>query len=647
MAKRLVKMKRVLMTFKDKKVKMLEDELYQLKRIIYNLPGSIYWKNINGVYLGRNYYAAQLMYDLGLEKKVDVDAVIGKTDFDIFDEKTATQYRLADEDVIKSKRIFVNEELLQLPDGRIIHHLSMKRPLLNDKDQVIGILGNSVDITAQKEAERLSLENEAHKTQIQEQRKFRSVVDQVAHDIRSPLASLLMLVKSCSELPEAERIAFREIAMTIEDIANNLLNQYKARDNELDSEVEARASILVSVLLLQVLTDKKYQYKDQAIKFDHDFTQDGNFAFIKIGATDLKRSTSNIINNAVDAFEGAEGKIIVKLDATKEWVKITIQDNGKGMSPELVVKIMKNMSVTEGKKDGHGIGLTQVRETIRSNQGELSIDSVVGKGTKVTLIFPRIRAPSWIAEAIKLGKDDIVIVLDDDSSIHIAWDTHFEKILQEAPGIKLKHFQDGKKALEFINSLTPQDKEKIFLLTDYELLKQELNGLHVVEQGEIKRSVLVTSHYANTVVREHAAKTGTKILPKQLASEVPIVIDETIKYSKKQGAELKHVDLIVIDDDERYVRNMMDSALIDLTVDHYTSPEHFLTVAAQYPKDTKICLDLNFNDSRMDGFYLAEQLNKLGYTRLFMISGEEFGRKKLPKYLTILNKYRIEEVKKY
>lgn len=77
------------------------------------------------------------------------------------------------------------------------------------------------------------------------------------------------------------------------------------------------------------------------------------------------------------------------------------------------------------------------------------------------------------------------------------------------------------------------------------------------------------------------------------------------------------------------------------------TPEHFLTVAEQYPKDTKICLDQNFNHSRMDGLYLAEQLNKLGYTKLFLISGEEFDKRKLPKYLKVLKKSHIEEVKNY
>lgn len=594
------------------------------------LPTPFYWMDVNGVVLGIN--------DLCLQAIGTTREIIGKKPYEFYKKEIADHILKHNAEVIRTGEILGQEEWIEDVTTKEKKCFSaIKAPLYDDEGKIIGIVGTSVEITAQKEAERLKLENEAHQIHLEEQKKYTEIAKQVAHDIRSPLASLLMLVKSCSELPEAERIAFREVAMTIEDIANNLLSHYRARGE--DTGTEERTPILVSALLLQLLTDKKYQYKDQPIKFEHDFTQKGNFAFIKIEATALKRSVSNIMNNAVDAFEGKGGRITLKLDATNEWVKIIIQDNGKGMPPQLVNKIIKNISVTQGKKEGHGIGLTQVRETLQRNQGELSIDSVVGDGTKITLTFPRITPPSWIAETIELGKEDIVIILDDDNSIHAAWDTHFQKILQKAPGIRLEHFKESKKALEFINALAAQDKEKVFLLTDYELLKQELNGLHVVEQGKIKRSVLVTSHYTNEVVYEHAAKTGTKILPKQLASEIPIIINEIIKP--------RRADLIIVDDDERYVRNMIDTAFVDLTVDHYTSPEHFLTVVEQYPKDTKICLDQNFNDSRMDGLYLAEQLNKLGYTKLFLISGEEFDKRKLPKYLTVLGKSYIEKVKEH
>jgi len=64
----------------------------------------------------------------------------------------------------------------------------------------------------------------------------------------------------------------------------------------------------------------------------------------------------------------------------------------------------------------------------------------------------------------------------------------------------------------------------VFLLTDYELLQQNLHGLDVISQAKIKNSILVTSHHNNQEVRELAKLSNTKILPKPLAPEVPINI---------------------------------------------------------------------------------------------------------------------------
>jgi hypothetical protein len=172
---------------------------------------------------------------------------------------------------------------------------------------------------------------------------------------------------------------------------------------------------------------------------------------------------SNIINNAVDALDGQAGKVDLQLAADNEWVKIIIQDTGKGMSTELVDKIMHKTPVTEGKKSGHGIGLTQVWETLDHNQGELHVASELGLGTTITLTFPRVTAPHWIAEEIVLKGNDTVIILDDDTSIHGAWQARFESILNEHKSIQLKHFQQGHEALEFIQALAPAENKALYV----------------------------------------------------------------------------------------------------------------------------------------------------------------------------------------
>jgi len=341
---------------------------------------------------------------------------------------------------------------------------------------------------------------------------------------------------------------------------------------------------------------------------------------------------SNIINNAVDAFDQKQGNIVLHLDADEKEVRIEIEDNGKGMSPALVQKILDKIAVTEGKEDGHGLGLQQVRDTLQDNEGIWEIDSEVDIGTKIKLTFARTQALGWIAESVELNDNDTVVILDDDSSIHMAWDFRFEKILKLHPGLKVKHFEIGRETIEFINALGPDKKENSFLLADYELLNQDLNGLQVIDLVQMKRAILVTSHYANKRVQQSAFKTGTKILPKQLASSVPIHINKSVSRS-----DLKDIDVIFVDDDEPVLASFKFLAFRH-KVDAYSDPKLFLNNIDQYRKDTKIVLDQNFDNYHRKGTEIAEQLHALGFTRLYLLSGQSLLAVHVPHYLKALHK---------
>lgn len=491
-----------------------------LGHIIENLPEYIYWKDSNLIYRGCNKHVADY---LGLSSS---EAIIGKTDKDFgWSAERINNLCEIDKKIIETGIPNIVEDVIPKPDKSERVMLSSKTPLRDTNNNIIGIVGISVDITDSKKAktlqiekDRLNGENELHKQIIFEQKKFKKIVDQAVHDIRSPLASLLMIVKSYETgFPEAVRIILREAAISIGDIANNLLSKYRNDTNEEKIKTEERQSFIVALTILQTLSDKKYHYKELPVKFLHDFCPNSNFVFIHAELIAFKRMLSNIINNAVDSMDGENGIINLRMELDRENIQIIIQDNGKGMPQEVIDKITNNIAITSGKKNGNGIGLMQVSETLQRNQGKITINSKIDKGTEVILTFPKAESPEWIAQEIKLTQGDIVVVLDDDSSIHKAWAVRFK---DHEKHVNLKHFTLGKEAINFINSYPK--REQIFLLTDFELLKQELDGIQVIKQTDIKRSILVTSHYANKAILDLTNENGIKILPKQLASEVSI-----------------------------------------------------------------------------------------------------------------------------
>lgn len=490
----------------------------ELGYIIEHLPAHIYWKDVHGKYLGCNSKQAN---NLGLQCREDI---VGKTDFELpWPEKSAEEFRENDIEVIQ-KGIVKTLEEKSMMDGREVVVLSQKVPLKNNQNEIIGVLGISLDITDCKEKERIKIEKQAsHDLQ---HSRLRKVVAQVAHDIRSPAASLNMLMDCCTGITEHDRVAIRRAITRINDIANNLLG-YFTPQLETDILVPNTAQrkpvpLLVSADLLEIITEKRYEYSQLPVGFISNFDNDSYFAFINVESQAFARSISNLINNAVDAFEGKGGEVFINCDNYANEVKITIEDRGKGISDVVINKIRNAVAVTDGKIAGHGIGYSQIRNMLEQNNGTLDIQSDIGGGTKVTLTFPKIVSPDWIADKIELNSDDLIVILDDDPSIHDAWEARFNF---SAPNIWRRHFESGMDVVQFLNNLTDVEKKKVFLLTDYELLKQGLHGLNVIEKTKVERSILVTSHYNNRSVKELAAMTNTKILPKLLAAKVKIIVD--------------------------------------------------------------------------------------------------------------------------
>ena len=78
-----------------------------------------------------------------------------------------------------------------------------------------------------------------------------------------------------------------------------------------------------------------------------------------------------------------------------------------------------------------------------------------------------------------------------------------------------------------------------------------------------------------------------------------------------------------------------------LVIDKYYHPREFLKNVSIYSKNTKISIDYDFK-SDMNGIDLAEQLHEAGYINLFLVSGKLEIIEKIPNYLTVISKGKIE-----
>ncbi len=492
----------------DKKPKIFEE----LERLAELAPAAFYWTDTNAILVGVNQNALKVVGDLSYQKDI-----IGKSPYELYPVETATVVEKNIKKVIEvGKTLSFEESVVDLITGKMRYYTAIRSPLFED-GKIVGVVGTTIDITDRKEKEQLQIETELQQAKITEQEVFKKDVGKLVHDVSTPIGTIQMILGIIKPLiPESERITLVDAVGSIQGIFGNLSNKYK-KDKDEDQSLQPT---LISLLLSQVLEGKKIQVNNAQIGFSYDF--DGcHFSFINVNQFALKRSITNLLNNAVDAMD-KDGTIHLCLGKKNSFIEISIKDNGKGMSQDVLDKLKNDIAVTSGKKDGHGIGFTQIREAVKNNHGIINIDSVPNQGTTITMSFPEIEPPSWIARELHFSQKDTVTIVDDDSSIHGAWDAKLQKYKDI---ISIKHFIIGSEAITFINSLP--DKSKVFLLADFELQNQNLNGVDVIKQTNV-RSVLVTSHYAEKDVLKLVKDNNIKVLPKQLASEVAIVVDNPV-----------------------------------------------------------------------------------------------------------------------
>lgn len=495
---------------RQKKVKVFE----HLKKVSEIIPAPFYWFDENQKYLGVNTLVLKVTGTRSYKENF-----AEKTPYDVYPKEMAKNIIQHHKEVLQTKKMLsVEESIKDVTTGETKYFNAIIAPLYDDYDQIIGTIGISIETTAEKEAARLQFEMAAQTIKLEEHKKFEEVVRKVAHDICSPLATLKMYMQmSQNELPEKMRVVLSSSVDEIRSTADGILRRYKKSSAENLQLKDAPQPAVLSMILSQTESEKKYEYQKLPIEFNLTIEPKDNFTSAKISPLSFKRMLSNLINNSVDAFAGKDGTVNLKLESDAKQVKIIVEDNGKGMPKEIIAKILSREEVSSGKENGHGIGMTQIHETLEKDGGVMTIDSKVGKGTKITLTYLRTEPPEWIAQKIEIKEGDTVVILDDELPIHEAWDL---RLKEYEPKITIQHFTLGSKAEEFINNA--KNKDKILLLSDYQLLKQNTDGLKVIEKTKINRAILVTSYHTDPKVLGFAALLKIKTLPKSMAADILI-----------------------------------------------------------------------------------------------------------------------------
>ena len=274
------------------------------------------------------------------------------------------------EQVIKSNEILEKE--IQTTDLRwyqmnIIPYVKMR------DNKTDGVIITFVEITMRikdlKEQEKLLADHEI-------------LLDTISHDIKNPLANLVMaieLFKGVSPNDEKEFNSLLKIVDTALTKMHKLIKEltevrkdeykYKAEEELLNFE--------------HILEDVRLTLSDNIIAANAIITSEINISEITFSRRKLRTIIYNLINNAIK-FKATDRqpKIIVTTNKENDFIVITVKDNGIGIDKSKFDAIFSKYYRLENAIEGSGIGLYLVKEIVCNMGGKVLVKSELDKGTE-------------------------------------------------------------------------------------------------------------------------------------------------------------------------------------------------------------------------------------------------------------------------
>ncbi|MGB0454252.1 MAG: sensor histidine kinase [Bacteriovoracaceae bacterium] len=433
-----------------------------------------------------------------------------------------------------------------------------------------------------------------------------TIAKQVAHDIRSPLAALDMIVNEVDQLPEEQRSIIRNATRRIHDIADNHLNRNSKNDKNLKDDIDQH---MLSALIEPLMAEKRTQYRNKiGLEIEAEFNKENYGLFVNVNAVEFKRVLSNLVNNSVEALEGP-GRVHVLTTYTESLAKIQITDNGPGI-PKSILPHITEKGATFGKTGGTGLGLYHAKKSVESWGGHFEVLSRINQGTTIAITLPLVQTPKWFLSQLNLKPNQNLIILDDDITMHQVWKEILRKFELNECGINIKSFATAEQLRSWY--LESDQNENNRYLFDYEILGTNTTGLDLIEELDLKggRAILVTSHYESGEIRKRCEKIKVPLLPKNLAPFVPISINKEAS-----------TDAVFIDDDD-LVRNLwkIKASLKDVKLKTFSNKDDLIKFLPEIQKFTPIYIDSNLGED-IKGEDLALELHDQGFSEIFLATG--------------------------
>jgi PAS domain S-box-containing protein len=374
----LVRLNEDILLRKQAEGRLKENQAW-LQSILDNSTSLMYIKDPAGRYIMVNLRFREMLH-LG-----DTD-IIGRADHEFSDPDAAEHYKLLDDEVMRTGKSLEIEEVVE-HDGRRVHLLSIKFPLLDNNGRQIGIGGIATDITERVNYQQqlIAATREAHKAK-EMQELF---LANMSHEIRTPMngiqgmTDLLLDTSLTDQQKEFARIIKRSVNNLLV-IINDILDFSKIKAGKLAIEkIDFRLKDVLDNV--KGIFDHRIKKKGLLLQVT---TDPGIPESLRGDPYRLNQVMINLIGNAVKFTEKGSVKVHVALqDKQEDTVSLhfSVMDTGIGIPESSLPYIFEHFS--QGGRDisrrygGTGLGLAISQRLLELQGGGISVKSAEGVGS--------------------------------------------------------------------------------------------------------------------------------------------------------------------------------------------------------------------------------------------------------------------------
>ncbi len=307
-------------------------------------------------------------------------------------------------------------------------------PIFDDRGRVELVVEHVRDITEQKKLEAERMSYEAHIQQIQKMEALGTLAGGIAHDFNNILVAVigyaeLTLNAMDKNSPHHQNLQkILQAGMRARDLVNQILTFGRQEKRELKP--------LQPGLQIKDALDMLRSTLPATIEIRQNFAADVDH--VMVDPTQIHQIIINLCTNAAQAMEEDGGQLSVALSQVElaghvvsthpgvqpgSFIRLSVQDTGKGIAPEIIDKIFHPYFTTKDKGKGTGLGLAMVHGIVKSYGGFIDVKSKAGQGTTFHVFIPTIAQPplneDYLGADLPTGNERILLVDDEPLVIEV------------------------------------------------------------------------------------------------------------------------------------------------------------------------------------------------------------------------------------